>query len=416
MPIDPTTLTPTQLQLAQAMADDDVTNVFWVGPIRSGKTAGMAIAAVEMALTNAALDRGNHRYILAGQTVGAVRRNTADYFEDVCKHYGLRFREGRGEDSPVYKIGDFAEFYLFGGDNARSYAKVRGMTVTSAFIDEATLLHDDFLTTVRDRCSFDCSKVVYFTNADSPYHPFKQKYLDDPPPKSRYLESTFQENQHYSAVRRADLLAHNSDGHLYKRNILNTWAPAAGLVFPIGSEHVVSYPKPEQPAGLVGFDLGIEGITAAVLVVAAPYGFHILDEYWHDGRQMGVLTDEMHMERILAKWQPTGWVPDPSAVSFKAVLRQHGQLVKSAPKPTPRDVMTGIQVVNNALHADDATGKRLTIDARCVRLLSEASAYVWNPVTDKPVKQNDHACDAMRYVMRELMPPTYAVLSARGHR
>ena len=48
------------------------------------------------------------------------------------------------------------------------------------------------------------------------------------------------------------------------------------------------------------------------------------------------------------------------------------------------------------------TASEIKIDKNCEMLLEEISGYVWDSTAakngvEKPVKQNDHACDAMRY-------------------
>ena len=399
--LDLVDLTPGQRVALDAIHFGSQKTIVWVGSIRSGKTSGLMMGLVELCLKNKVLGEGNNEYILAGPTLGGIRRITRAYVSDVCQQYGLAFRDVGG-DAPHYQIGQVAKIHLSGADKASSYARIAGMTVHSAVIDEATLCHEDFLETVFQRCSFDSSLVMMGTNADSPFHPVKTKYIDEADEDTLIIESTFYENQHYSDVRRRVLEKQNTTGHIYRRNILNQWTPASGLVMPVSQEMVVA--RDPTQFGDVGFDLGIEGTTVALLVAPQGNGWHVSDEYYHVGRRDGVLTDEEHLQRITSRWAVGQWVIDPSAVSFRAVARRNGQMVYNG----QNDVIPGIQVVNNLLQ-----GGRLTIDPRCRNLLGEMAAYAWNTVTDKPIKKQDHGPDALRYLAMHVAPPGAAMIYGR---
>ena len=61
----------------------------------------------------------------------------------------------------------------------------------------------------------------------------------------------------------------------------------------------------------------------------------------------------------------------------------------------------GIQLVASAIDAGV-----LMIHPRCKHLIDEIQGYSWDPKAqqrgeDKPVKTNDHACDALRYALME---------------
>src|SRR5690606_16685741 len=88
---------------------------------------------------------------------------------------------------------------------------------------------------------------------------------------------------------------------------------------------------------------------------------------------------------------------DPSAASFIAQLYHDG--VKGI-APADNSVVDGIQDVSTLLGAD-----RLKIHASCTGLIEEMGNYTWDPKAqergeDKPVKQNDHGVDALRYGVR----------------
>jgi hypothetical protein len=83
-------------------------------------------------------------------------------------------------------------------------------------------------------------------------------------------------------------------------------------------------------------------------------------------------------------------------------------------------VLDGIQAVQNRLgRLDEKTGNlilpgdgkaRLTVDPSCENVLNEFESYVWakDKPKDQPVKENDHAMDALRYLCHALGEATGA--------
>jgi phage terminase large subunit len=49
---------------------------------------------------------------------------------------------------------------------------------------------------------------------------------------------------------------------------------------------------------------------------------------------------------------------------------------------------------------------RLTVDPSCVETINEFESYVWKPEKDEPVKENDHAMDALRYGINAIDIPS----------
>lgn len=69
-------------------------------------------------------------------------------------------------------------------------------------------------------------------------------------------------------------------------------------------------------------------------------------------------------------------------------------------------VMDGIAQIQNRLKNAGDGKPRLTIDPSCVDVINEFESYVWKPEKDVPVKENDHAMDALRYLADVLGEPT----------
>ena len=88
-------------------------------------------------------------------------------------------------------------------------------------------------------------------------------------------------------------------------------------------------------------------------------------------------------------------IVDPAAASFIVELQRRGVDVRHA----DNSVLDGIRTVGNILASD-----RLLISKYCHKSIMEMQSYSWDPKAqkngaDKPLKTNDHAADAIRYVV-----------------
>jgi len=84
---------------------------------------------------------------------------------------------------------------------------------------------------------------------------------------------------------------------------------------------------------------------------------------------------------------------DPAAASFIAELQKRRHTVLKA----KNDVEDGIRRVGTLLNLG-----KLIFSSSCVNTIKEFASYIWDPKAakrgeDKPIKQHDHAMDAVRY-------------------
>lgn len=399
MTIDIRNLTPTGKRFVTALHSQPNKTVFtWTGPVRSGKTVSIVIGMVELALRYHAYGWGNDKYAIVAPTLPQVQTNTRDTFEQVCEAYGLTFREGQDDGRKAYIVGEFARFHLYGGETSNREGRLRGASYTAIWIDEATKVHESFIEMARTRRDFDVSKLILSMNADSPYHPIKVAYIDTPKPNVANFFSTIQENPYFSEVMRQELLSGDPSSHYYKRFVLNEWAPSAGLVFPIGPEHIKSLD--DYRHGVVGFDPGASGTTAAVLYTPLEDGKWVISqEYRHNREQNGHVPDQYHIDRILddLHWRPKAFILDPiTGYSIAPLIERRGMPAIIA----DMKVEPGIMAFNNALAAG-----LLYVDDRCRGFLSACAAYSYDARNDKPDKGSDsHYPDAARYAARHLFP------------
>jgi PBSX family phage terminase large subunit len=124
----------------------------------------------------------------------------------------------------------------------------------------------------------------------------------------------------------------------------------------------------------------------------------IYDEYYQRRRLIsehaGVIKDT---DRGEFRWTVADW-----DAQDRAELEKAGVPTQKAQK----EIMTGIQKVKARLKRQADGMPRLIIHQRCVNLLKEFSSYRWNPKSkggkEEPIKELDHAMDALRYMVMEI--------------
>ncbi len=146
-----------------------------------------------------------------------------------------------------------------------------------------------------------------------------------------------------------------------------------------------------------GVDVGARNPTVVLTIhIAGDERVHISREFYQRGMGSGAILEAIESEATTSN--PDAVYIDPSAAAYIDDLIAHGFPVRKA----DNDVQTGIQRVTSAL-------PRLTVDPSCVQTIAEFESYQYpdegKGTSDKPIKQNDHAMDALRYALMGAMSP-----------
>jgi len=149
---------------------------------------------------------------------------------------------------------------------------------------------------------------------------------------------------------------------------------------------------------VIGMDVGTRNPTAILLAFVAGDGrIHVASEVYRRNMSASDILAAIR-EQAEAHLAEAVYV-DPSAAGYIRDLEREGFPAVKA----DNNVIEGIGRVTTALE------EGLTIDPSCVNLIAELESYAYpdgaKAGADKPVKQNDHAADALRYlVMGEAEP------------
>lgn len=371
------------------------------GAIRSGKTVSMSLSFVLWAMSSFS----GQNFAMCGKTIGSFRRNVLFWLKLMLKSRGYAVTDHRADNLVVISRGDAENyFYIFGGKDERSQDLIQGITLAGVFFDEVALMPESFVNQATGRCSVEGSKFWWNCNPDGPYHWFKQNWIDRREEKRLlYLHFTMDDNLSLSEAVKQRYRGMYS-GVFYKRYIQGLWCMAEGIIYDMFSEdHHVRKLKDfaEQLLGhnrYVSCDYGTQNATVFLLWEKGLDGvWYCTREYYYSGRDTGKQKTDSQYADDLEKWlngtRIRGIIVDPAAASFIAELRKRGYKVVKA----KNDVEDGIRLVSTLLNLG-----KIVFEECCVNTRKEFASYIWDEKAaehgeDKPVKQFDHAMDAMRY-------------------
>jgi phage terminase large subunit len=177
---------------------------------------------------------------------------------------------------------------------------------------------------------------------------------------------------------------------------LGLWKSAEGAVYPMFSEQ--THVETVDCAGwgtIQAIDLGTRNPTVILTIRYSGDRVHIEREVYQRGLSSDSITDFAVREAIHAV--PEFVVVDPSAAGLIGSLIERGFVVRKA----TNDVKVGISRVTSVMGT-------LTVDPSCVNTIEEFQGYRYSDralENDVPIKANDHAMDALRYGVMELMTP-----------
>lgn len=374
------------------------------GAIRSGKTLSMSLSYVLWAMMNFR----ERFFIIAGKTVGSCRKNVLYELFSNLKKLGLTVSEKKSENRIDIFHGEKRNtFFLYGGQDERSQDLVQGLTAAGVFFDEVALMPESFVNQCCGRCSVEGAKLWFNCNPSYPLHFFYMEWIQKAIERNLlYISFRLDDNPSLSEAKK-NWYKQQFSGSFYKRNILGLWVAAEGLVYDCFNEALNTYEllpltKKNECSCFVAIDYGTMNPFAALEIYDDGVNIYVEREYYYDGRAARKQkTDGEYLadlEKFVSFDSSPVFIIDPSAASFKTLLRGSGQIVKDA----DNSINDGIRKVS-ALFSQG----RLKINKRCENLLKEIRSYSWDDNSIKkgqetPLKANDHACDALRYFVNSL--------------
>lgn len=383
------------------------------GAVRSGKSYCQISYCIPMRIEERRGKRGLR--VILGATRANIERNILQPMRDL---YGDGIATGINSQNYCKILGE--KVYCIGADNVRQVAKIRGSEIAYCAIDEATDINKEVFEMLKSRLSLPWSCCDITTNPSSPNHWFKEFLDSGEHGVDVYCQNySIYDNPFLPTEYVHALEAEYAGSVWFDRYILGLWTLAEGLIFPNFGRALEDFPLIPVDEYVISLDYGTSNPFAALLWGKRGNVWCAERELYYSGRDTGVQkTDEQYLEmlenliedikssrasRIHNIWgeevnqiNPITVIIDPSAASFIALLRQSKWF---KPKSADNDVLNGIRETSSAIE----TGL-IKVNENCRNWKKEAQSYIWDvdSVEDRPIKDNDHLMDSMRYFVKTM--------------
>ena len=357
------------------------------GAVRSGKTHASLIRFIELVLRCPDND-----IIMIGNSFSAIEANAVRPIVDSLMRGYCTWQRG----NQCLTIMD-KKIRVLGAHDESAVRAIQGNTHSLAYVDEMTTIPPNFLDMLTTRLSKAHSRMVGTCNPDSPVHPVKTNFLDNPDEEYCYgLHFEIDDNPSLAEKTKKDLKTKYS-GLFYQRYIQGLWVQAEGAIFADFDRktHVLARSPGFAQQYYVGIDYGAQNPFAAVMIgyrsEHSPRFWVEKEFYWDPKKTFKQKTNSEFADdiaRFIDGYNVRGLYLDPSAESFSIELKRQ----KIRCLEADNDVFPGITFVANLV-----SNHQLKILDNCPNLIKEVESYCWDSRKaargiEEPIKLNDHAC------------------------
>lgn len=192
-------------------------------------------------------------------------------------------------------------------------------------------------------------------------------------------------------------------GEFAKQELEGEFISLEGLVYGTFNQerHIATRPITDFQYWVLALDEGYTNPAVILLIGIDSDGrLHIMREFYKTGVLQSAVCGTA--SQWANEYRTNAAIVDQSAAGLIADLRNNGIDAQGH----KGRVLDGIVIVQDLLQIQADGKPRLTIDPSCVNTINEFESYIWKPGKDEPVKENDHAMDALRYLSHWLYGDT----------
>lgn len=376
--------------------------VLYSGAVRAGKTLLLANVAIRTCIENAGC-------------IGFLGSLTTPQLTDVVfrefkKELAIYQKALDDRNIPIQlaKIksskGDMKAEFWNGSEvmfkHCEEEMKIRGLTLDFAGLDEPIDIDEEFFKQLMNRLSGGHIKnpfILLTTNPGSQTHWIYQYFYKNKTAEYCTIETTTYDNvllPEYEKYIKS--LEENLDEDWIRRFLNGKWGAYSGQIYKNfdPDKHVGNYKNfPGIKYYVAGVDWGIRNPSCIVTIgVTKDKDIIIIDEWYKKGntttqvaKKIAELHNKYHYKKVYI---------DRTALDLIVQTRD----LKVPAEKADNDVSGGIGKIKSAIVAG-----KFHINETCVNTIREFQAYRYerdklnHNQTEKPVKQDDHAPDAVRY-------------------
>lgn len=325
--------------------------------------------------------------VILGVTKSTIERNVLEPMRNL---YGDTLVGTISSDNTAWIFGE--KCYCLGAEKVSQVSKIRGSSIKYCYGDEVADWSEEVFSLLKSRLDKEYSCFDGTFNPQYPGHWLKQFLDSDADIFSQTY--TIDDNPFLPIAFVENLKREYAGTVFYDRYILGEWVLAEGLIYRVEENSIVDA-IPDSGEYYISVDYGTLNPFSAGLWCWDGKTATRIREYYYSGREERAnKTDEEYyaqLERLSGNLPVKYVVVDPSAASFIETIRRHKRFMV---RKAVNDVVPGI--LTTARYLQDGTIK---IHRCCKDAIREFGLYRWDEqaADDKPIKENDHAMDDIRY-------------------
>lgn len=338
--------------------------------------------------------------LIAAPTVKILQHSTLEKFFGLFPEYRKYYKEQKGE----IELPSGAKIFIRSTDDPLG---VEGMTINWAWLDEAGMMKRMMWLVIKARVSTTRGQVLMTTTPynlgwlyQEVYLPWKEKTDPDLAVFTwKSVENPYFPADYYEKEKNrlgAEEFARRYEGEFTRLEGLIWELPNNAVVHDSPMlERILRFP--DRVIG--GLDWGYHNPTGLLVVYVKDATYYVMHEWKAAGKTTPEIIDRA---KIYAKDdRVTLWFPDPAEPDRIEEMKRFGLPIGD----TNKDVLVGLSHVGALLREG-----RLLIHSSCRELLDEIGQYQWEEntegkaVKERPLKVDDHLCDALRYALMGYRP------------
>jgi phage terminase large subunit len=374
----------------------------------SGLGAGKTTALILRAWVNAEEWNPGELGMLVAPTVPALKNVVIPEMRslgllDVCEYHGP------GSERPGIHTPSGSRIILESADNERKIDRLRGPNLAWFGMDEPRSIPEQAWDVLSGRLRVGQYRNAFTTTTPAGKNWVWERFYDDEDRDVRYngIYEWVTANgcngvfgvpswlNPYNPDDYFDRLKREYSGAFYEQEVEGEFTKFEGLVYPWfdADNRIPHDDRPEPAEGaydevIYGVDWGFRNPAVVLALVRQGDRWILVDEFYESR-----CTDEDHAdvaETMQGRWGPGTFYCDPSEPSNIETFRRRGLNAH----PAENDVIPGLQ------HVAGMQDSLRVVDS-CQAVINEFGQYQYKDGDEKddPVKQNDHAMDALRYAL-----------------
>jgi PBSX family phage terminase large subunit len=363
----------------------------FVGGVGSGKTWVGSLLAL------ARFTRGESGIVVA-PTYRMLKDSTLVTLLGMIDAHNIPVVYNKGDQQLETMVnGKKAIAMLRSGDNPD---RLRGPNVTWGWVDEMAMVRENVWKVLLGRLRVG-DPQAWGTTTPAGMNWVYQRWVERQDPRYGIVQSSTRENKFLPKDFVTDLES-DYTSEFAAQEVDGQFVAFEGLVYSEfnSATNLIDYDPPKSWARYGAIDFGYSNPFVHLWGAVDEDGrLYIYDEHY----QRKALL-ETHAEAIKSRGVRQQWIVSDHDAQEVAQMRSLG--IDTV--PAKKDITVGIQAVKARLKPAGDGRPRLFIHERCVNLRKELGMYRWpeskdgSPEKEAPVKEWDHACDALRYMVASL--------------